>query len=429
MVSEHASPLAALGGVDAGGQNVHVAELSAALARRGHDVTVYTRRDDPDLPYRIAIAPGLDLVHIDAGPARPVPKDQMLPFMPALADGIARDWSTEPPEVVHGHFWMSGVACIDAAGQALATVGRAPRVVETFHALGAVKRRHQGSEDTSPPERAWLEPWVGRSVDRVVATCTDEVFELKTLGVNQSRISIAPCGVDISMFTPEGPVAPRGSRLRIATVGRLVPRKGVGTAVSALAELAKLGIDDVELLVVGGSTGPNELDADPEARRIRALAREVGVADRLTMCGQVPREEMPALLRSMDAVVCTPWYEPFGIVPLEAMACGKPVVAAAVGGLIDTVVHGVTGLHVPPRDPVSVAESLAKLLLDADLRRDLGQAGVRRVRSRYSWDRVAADTEKIYKSMLRRSAPDDSELDAVRRSVVRTDTGFGGQAQ
>jgi glycogen synthase len=115
MVSEHASPLAALGGVDAGGQNVHVAALSAALARRGHDVTVYTRRDAEDLPGRVRISPRLEVVHVQAGPSMPVPKDELLPFMGELANGLARDWEQRPPDLVHGHFWMSGVAALDAA--------------------------------------------------------------------------------------------------------------------------------------------------------------------------------------------------------------------------------------------------------------------------------------------------------------------------
>src|SRR3954447_6263193 len=143
MVSEHASPLAALGGVDAGGQNVHVAALSSSLASRGHQVTVYTRRDDPDLPARVQVAPGLTVVHVDAGPARHIPKDELLPFMGELADGICRDWAGLVPDVVHAHFWMSGLAAIQASRRAGAAEPIA--VVQTFHALGSVKRRHQGS--------------------------------------------------------------------------------------------------------------------------------------------------------------------------------------------------------------------------------------------------------------------------------------------
>jgi D-inositol-3-phosphate glycosyltransferase len=395
MVSEHASPLAVLGGVDAGGQNVHVAELSAALARRGHFVTVYTRRDSRDLPDRVAMRHGVEVVHVAAGPAEPVPKDELLPYMGELADGISADWGGNPPDVVHGHFWMSGVAALDAARRHSGEGYPVP-VLQTFHALGTVKRRHQGAQDTSPEQRAWLEPNVGRSVDRIIATCSDEVFELAAMGIPRGNVSIAPCGVDLDLFTAEGDAEERGRKHRIVTLGRMVPRKGVDLSVQALKLLKDRGMSDVELLVVGGSSGPAGLAADPEAQRLRSLARALGVEDQVVLRGQVPREQIPAVLRSADAVVCVPWYEPFGIVPLESMACGVPVVAASVGGLIDTVVDHKTGLHVPPRDPEAVADALATLLADPQFAADLGRAGRQRVRTRYTWDRVAADTERAY---------------------------------
>ncbi|KSU74051.1 Glycosyltransferase involved in cell wall bisynthesis [Pseudarthrobacter enclensis] len=394
MISEHASPLAALGGVDAGGQNVHVAALSEALAKRGHHVTVYTRRDATELPARVRVGRRFEVVHVDAGPARHVPKDELLPFMGELADGVARDWGHRPPDVVHGHFWMSGVAALDAARRP--DSGYRVPVIQTFHALGTVKRRHQGAEDTSPQERRWLEPGVGRSADRIIATCSDEVFELKAMGINTGKISIAPCGVDLDVFAPTGPVAARGRRHRILSVGRLVPRKGVDLVIRALPYLKAAGFDDVELLIVGGGGDSGALHTDPEVCRLLALADELGVRDQVVLEGQVSRGEMPGIFRSADAVVCAPWYEPFGIVPLEAMACGVPVVAAAVGGLRDTVVDHATGLHVPPRDPEAIASALAMLLGNRDLRAELGDAGQRRARARYSWDRVAAESEKAY---------------------------------
>ncbi len=419
MVSEHASPLAALGGVDAGGQNVHVAALSSSLAGRGHEVTVYTRRDDPDLPAKVPVGPGLTVVHVDAGPARHIPKDGLLPFMGELAEGIRRDWGLHLPDMVHAHFWMSGLAALQASRRTGAA--EPVPVVQTFHALGSVKRRHQGSADTSPPARAWLEPWVGRTADWVIATCPDEVFELKALGIDPAKVSIAPCGVDLSLFGSEdglfgrfdrdaaagsaadgGTAAPeaRPRTHRVLSVGRLVPRKGVDLLIQSLPLLAQAGFEDVELLVVGGSGGALTLDEDPEARRLRLLARGLGVADRVTMRGQVPRDAMPGILRSADVVACTPWYEPFGIVPLEAMACGVPVVAAAVGGLRETVVDRKTGLHVPPRDPEAIAAAIGGLLADPGLRADMGRAGMRRARTRYSWERVAAETEKAYRAVL-----------------------------
>jgi D-inositol-3-phosphate glycosyltransferase len=393
MVSEHASPLAALGGVDAGGQNVHVAALSTALARRGHHVTVYTRRDATELPARVRIMPRLEVVHVDAGPARHVPKDELLPFIAKLADGIAKDWGSQPPDIVHGHFWMSGLAALDAARREAGV--RIP-VVQTFHALGTVKRRHQGAEDTSPAEREWLEPYVGRAVDRIVATCSDEVFELKAMGIDTAKISIAPCGVDLDLFSAIGDADAKPRRFRILSVGRLVPRKGVDLIIQALPLLRKEGFDDVELLIVGGEGDAAVTGADPEGSRLMALAERLGVGAQVSLRGQVPRDAMPGILRSADAVVCTPWYEPFGIVPLEAMACGVPVVAAAVGGLRDTVVDRSTGLHVPPKDPEAIAMALAEMLADPALRSELGRAGEKRARSRYSWDRVAAESEKAY---------------------------------
>jgi D-inositol-3-phosphate glycosyltransferase len=395
MVSEHASPLATLGGADAGGQNVHVAALSLALARRGHHVRVYTRRDDPGLPRVVAFSPGVEVVHVTAGPAEHIPKDELLPHMPALADGIAEDWRSWPPDVAHGHFWMSGIAALDAA----VATSSPPAVLQTFHALGVVKRRHQGPDDTSPPEREWLEPDVGRRADRVVATCSDEAFELKKLGVRQDRISVIPCGVDLEHFRPDGDREPKRRPHRVVSVGRLVPRKGVGTVIEAISLLAAEGVD-LELLVVGGAAPAG--GTDPELDRLAGLAERFGVTDRVELRGQVSQSELPPVYRSADVVVCAPWYEPFGIVPLEAMASGRPVVASSVGGLIDTVVHGGTGLHVPPRDARAVASAIRELLMDPERAERLGAAGRRRVASRYAWDRVAADTERAYRATLER---------------------------
>ncbi|MCU1511251.1 MAG: glycosyl transferase [Arthrobacter sp.] len=414
MVSEHASPLAALGGVDAGGQNVHVAALSTALARRGHHVTVYTRRDSARLARRVQILPHLEVVHLDAGPARHVPKDELLPYMGALADGISRDWQRRPPDVIHGHFWMSGVAALDAARRGPS--GAHVPVVQTFHALGTVKRRHQGAEDTSPLERQWLEPSVGRSVDRIIATCSDEVFELKAMGIDTARISVAPCGVDLELFSGAGAAEPRRRAHRILSVGRLVPRKGVDLVIEALPALRDAGFD-VELLIVGGGGDAAAVAGDAEARRLLDVATALGVHERVAFRGQVPRGAMPAIFRSADAVVCTPWYEPFGIVPLEAMACGVPVVAAAVGGLRDTVVDQWTGLHVPPKDPAAITAALAALLADPGLRRALGAGGEARARARYSWARVAAETERAYLQTMAASA-DARRLDAVEGAVL-----------
>jgi D-inositol-3-phosphate glycosyltransferase len=388
MVSEHASPLAALGAVDAGGQNVHVAALSTALGERGVEVVVHTRRDAPGLPGTVPLAPRVEVEHVDAGPAREIPKDGLLPHMPALAQGLLRSWTERRPDVVHAHFWMSGHAALMAA-----RVLEIP-VVQTFHALGVVKRRHQGDRDTSPAARLDIERALVRRVDLVVATCRDEVTELLAMGGDPARLTVVPCGVDLDLFRPGGPALPRTpGRARLVSVGRLVERKGIEDAILALRRLP-----DAELLVAGGPERAR-LWADPEARRLRAAARAAGVADRVELLGRVARPEMPALLRSADAVLCVPWYEPFGIVPLEAMACGVPVVVAAVGGLLDTVVDGTTGVHVPPRSPELLARAVRRLLDRPDRRRRLGEAGARRARG-YSWDRVADLTLGAYHDVV-----------------------------
>ena len=398
MVSEHASPLATLGGVDAGGQNVHVAALAQAMGRRGVEVVVHTRREAAGLPRTVPRGPGVTVDHVPAGPAEVVSKDALFPYMDAFAEDLRRQWQRRRPDVVHAHFWMSGHAALEAARPL------GIPVVMTFHALGVVKRRHQGVRDTSPAERLAVEERLVRECDRVVATCSDEVFELLRLGGDRRRTSVVPCGVDVSAFTPLGRTDPRTPGVhRLVYVGRLVERKGIGNAISALAGLVNNGGPDTELVVAGGPAAA-DVDTDPEIRRLRALARKAHVADRVHFRGRVGRAELPALLRSADAVVCLPWYEPFGIVPLEAMACGVPVVASAVGGIVDSVVDGVTGLHVPPRRPDSVAEALRVLLPDEPRRHALGAAGVARARARYSWGRVAAATLSTYEHLLPLSA-------------------------
>jgi type III pantothenate kinase len=328
--------------------------------------------------------------HVDAGPPEEIPKDDIFCHVDQFACELERSWRRLRPDVVHAHFWMSGLASLRAA-RALGIP-----VVQTFHALGVVKRRYQGDRDTSPAERIDIERDIASEVDHVIATCTDEVFELLRMGAGGERLTVVPCGVDLSLFTPAGPREERRPGMhRLVTVGRLVERKGIGNTISSLRDLP-----DTELVVAGGPER-SRIEQDPEARRLLALAEEAGVADRVEMRGRISREEVPPLIRSADAVVSVPWYEPFGIVPLEAMACGVPVIAAAIGGMIDTVVDEVTGVHVPPRDPERVAHSAAPLLADPERRARLGQAGIDRARRLYDWNRIAASTLDVYARLAR----------------------------
>ncbi|MBM0229824.1 glycosyltransferase [Micromonospora sp. ATA51] len=396
MISEHASPLAVLGEEDAGGQNTHVAELAAALVGEGHDVRVYTRRDSTTLPESVSTPGGYQVCHVPAGPARRVPKDELLPYMGEFGGWLEDRWrhGDWTPDVAHAHFWMSGLATVHA--------GRRTGVptVLTYHALGTVKRRHQGGRDTSPPGRVGYERALGRAVDRVVVQCADEVAELVRMGVPRSRMALVPSGVNQDVFRPDGPVAPHDpARPRILTVGRMVERKGFLDVVRALP-----AVPDAECVVVGGP--PAELlPADSFARRLSALSESCGVADRVELVGGVPREEMASWYRSADVLVAAPWYEPFGLTPLEGMACGVPVIGTDVGGIADTVVDGLTGDLVPPRDPRALGAAVRRLLADKVRRFAYATAALDRIRSRYSWKRCAEQLGAVYAAVATVARP------------------------
>ena len=412
MISEHASPLAALGGVDAGGQNVYVDHVARCLAASGHHVDVLTRRDDPALPTAVDVRPGMRVLHIDAGPPEPVPKEQLLPHMASFAENARRLFKHSVPyDVVHANFFMSGLVGLKLKDW-LGT-----RLVVTFHALGLVRREHQGAADGFPAERIPIERRIVRRADRVVAECPQDRSDLLRLyGGDDARIAMVPCGVDLKEFYPgDKAVARRELGLGaddfvVLQLGRMVPRKGVDNVIQAVAELQREAQPGrhrrVSLLVVGGNSAEPDERATPEIGRLRAIARESGVADHVRFTGQRQRAALRACYAAADVFVSTPWYEPFGITPLEAMACGTPVIGSDVGGIRYSVVDGVTGYLVPPRDPVALAQRLAQLRDNAALGAALGRAGIRRVRSCFTWDRVARELADVYRAACGQALPE-----------------------
>jgi D-inositol-3-phosphate glycosyltransferase len=382
LVSENAGPVLEPEVDNPGVQQVHVRALALALARAEHDVTLWTRRDAPDRPDTVELADAVRLRHVDAGPARPLAEAERIPHLPALAAALRAAWTRDRPDVVHAHSWTSGMVAVAAARD----VG-AP-VVLTFHSLATVARRNLRSDDGSPAGRIRMEGSLARAADRLVATSSEQAAELVRLGAPRRLVQVVPHGVDTDAFTPDGRALPRGERPRIVYAGRMLPSRGVDEAVAALA-----AVPAAELVLAG------DFGSDDRVR-LEGLARRHGVRDRMLLVEQLPRSRVPELLRSADVVVCVPWFEQFGMVALEAMACARPVVASAVGGLADTVVDGVTGAHVAPRRPAELAAALRTVLGCPMMTQALGVAGRDRAVVRYGWERIADATAEVYQRVV-----------------------------
>jgi histidinol-phosphate phosphatase family protein len=406
MISEHASPLAGLGGADAGGQNVYVAQVARYMARRGHRVEVLTRRDNPALPPVLEWLDGVRIIHVPAGPPQVLPKEQLLPLMSEFTQFALRHARRVGYDLVHAHFFMSALVAAE-----LKRVLGLPFVV-TFHALGHVRRLHQRGADAFPEERLAIEERVAAEADRLVAECPQDKDDLLQLyGADLERIRIIPCGFDPDEFGPgdkEQARATLGLPLDehlVLQLGRMVPRKGVDNVIRAVALMRRHGGLCARLLIVGGESREPDPRVTPEIGRLRGIAEDEGVADLVTFTGSRGRSELRAYYTAADAFVTTPWYEPFGITPVEAMACGTPVIGSAVGGIKTTVRDGVTGYLVPPRDPAALADRLAHLFRHPALLHEFGRQALRRARTLYTWQRVGSAIESLYASVGRSPQP------------------------
>ena len=391
MISEHASPLASLGGEDSGGQNVYVAHLARRLGEMGHQVDVFTRRDSELLPAVVSFAEGVRVVNLPAGPARGVSKDELFPFMGEFRDAFYRFAREEAAayDLVHANFWMSGwVGC-----EAKRDLGLP--FAQTFHALGEIKRREQGDNDTSPLERRAVEQRILNEVDLILATCPAEVEELTILyGADPSRLTVVPCGVDHRTFRPVDRDTARemlglSDRPTVVYVGRLVARKGVDTLVEAFA-LLPLRLD-AQLVIVGGEPG-----GSPEAARLAALAKDLDISEKVCFAGSRPQEDLRHYYGAADVAISVPHYEPFGMTPLEAMACATPVVGSRVGGIKTSVADGETGYLVSPKDPEALAKRVLRLLSDPALQFRVGRNARRRIEEHYTWEGVATLADEAF---------------------------------
>jgi glycosyltransferase involved in cell wall biosynthesis len=377
-------------------QDQRLASLVSALAEQDHDVTVYARRDSEGQPEKSKPAPGVTVEHVPAGPAKELSSDHLAPHAAEFGQYLARHWQDDAPDVAHAYFWTSGLAALAGARDL------GVPVVQTFLSLQATDPASARAAQIQPARakarsgsgggaaRLRLEPVIARSVRAVLASSSSEMSALARLGVRRDSVRLIPRGVDTGTFSPEGPVAPRGSRPRLLCVAPLAPNQGVDVAVRALAD-----IPQAELVIAGGPEH-GKLRGDKAYRALLRLASDLKVRDRVVFHGSVSDDDLPALLRSADLLVDAPTGEPFATVALEAMACGTPVVASAIGSHLDTIIDGTTGLLVPPARPGLIAQRIRTLLASPMLLEGFGIAAVDRARARYSWDRIGQETLAIY---------------------------------
>jgi len=388
MLSLHTSPLAPLGGRETGGMNVYVLEVARGLAALGVAVDVFTRRTGGDESEVREFAPGARLVQVTAGPAERLEKEELPPFVEAFADGVERFRARErlAYDAIYSHYWLSV-----AAGDRLASLWRVPHEA-MFHTLGDVKLRARASE-SERPERLEAERRLVHRLDRVVAATEHERQLLRQIyRVDAGRVAVIPLGVDLRMFTPRPQVEARArlglnqmgldpTRRIVLAVGRIEPLKGLDILIRAIGDLrARLPVD---LLIIGGDER-----AAAEVARLQAVAAEVGASDHVRFLGPRPHETLADWYAAADIVAVPSFYESFGLVAVEAMACGTPVVASRVGGLASTVADGKTGYLVAWRCPEPFAERIELLLRNEPLRQALGAAGAERMRG-YDWNAVA----------------------------------------
>ncbi|MEX1252999.1 MAG: glycosyltransferase [Dehalococcoidia bacterium] len=395
LISYHTSPLASLGGRDTGGLNVYVRELARELAERGHAVDVFTRRSDPAAPETALIGPEARAVHIDAGPAELLEKEALAAHLDEFVAGVFAFADREGLryDVLHSHYWLSGVVA-----ERLKERWGAPHVA-MFHTLGAVKNRSRISE-REPEGRIDAERMIAQQAERVVVASRDEQQLLGQLyDARTDRISVVPCGVNLDLFHPiEKQDARRQLNLSdddriLLFVGRIEPLKGVDILLGAAAQLE--AESDCFVLVIGGDNTARE----GELAHLRLLASELGIAEQVNFLGAVDHERLPLFYSAADVCVVPSFYESFGLVALEAMACGTPVVASRVGGLAGTVRDAETGYLIPWRCPEPFAERIEQLLDNEELRRAFGQAAREQV-ERYRWGNVAEAMVALYGELI-----------------------------
>jgi D-inositol-3-phosphate glycosyltransferase len=407
MLSYHTCPLATLGGKDTGGMNVYVAELTRHLGRLGIHVDVFTRSQDEHVPHVVhSLGYGNRVVHVPAGPESPLPKPQLAEYLPTFAEAVAK-FSQEKGihyDLIHSHYWMSGIAA-----EVLKEKWNAP-VLQMFHTLGLMKNQiAQSDEEREGAYRINGEKRVMQIADRIVAATPAEEKQLTSLyHVPSEKIVTIPPGVDTSRFYPisqdeakEAINVACKNRL-LLFVGRIEPLKGLPNLIRALDMIRKSGNPISQsycLVVIGGEPDASPDTMPQEMAHVKALCKELGVENLVVFLGKKSQETLPYYYSAADILIMPSYYESFGMVALEAMACGTPVIASQVGGLPFLVQNGITGYVVPGGSAEALVEPLLKLMGNAEIRLKMGkQASIYALQ--YSWDLIAQRIAAVYRELI-----------------------------
>ena len=398
MISVHTSPLATLGGTDAGGMNVYIRGLSCHLARRGWSVDIFTRRTSPDTVEQQTICPGVTVIAIDAGPPVPLDKDELFPLLPAFAEEMTRHKLRLGLryDVVHAHYWLSGWTAH------LIKRSWGTPFVQMFHTTSRLKA---GSEPAKPELRADVERRLVALADSIIAANPDERTDLiRRQGAPAAKTCTIPPGVDCQLFCPGDRLAARRSLSLpahepiVLFVGRIDPIKGIDTLLEALALLRAGTGPPPTLLLLGGDLGGDGAPMGPLAD-VQRQVRSLGMDSAVVFAGAQPQDRLPAFYRAADVVAVPSRYESFGLVAVEALACGTPVVASRTGGLPFIIDEERSGLLVPPNDPTALAAALRRVLLDRPLHDALASAAANSVQ-RFSWPTVADAILGVYDRLV-----------------------------
>ena len=405
IISDHASPLAQAGQADSGGQNIYVKNIALALAGKGVHVDIFTRKDSPALPRVISMAPRVNVIHLKAGAERFIEKETLLPHMGEFTDSMQTYLKTSPPyDLIHANFFMSGLVA-----RRIKQWTGCPFCI-TFHALGRIRRLHQKEEDRFPDERFEIEDEIIHSADGIIAECPQDREDLLMhYSADPAKIIIIPCGVDIREMHPVRKENARnllhiGKEEKIILhLGRLVRRKGVETIIRALPHLKKNHGIRVKFLVVGGPPFGKDLYESNEIQALERVAGEAGVLADVEFRGMAKRKETRLYYSSADIFISTPWYEPFGITVIEAMACKTAVIGSNVGGLKYSIEHGKSGLLIPPKDPEALARAIAFLFENEGFRNECATTGRTRVLKQFTWNSVGNSLLGYFKNIQSKS--------------------------